>query len=215
MTIVPVLLTKYGKHFFHFLFLGGRLEHIYYRRCDSGKAGIFEDLADPERSFVSKLALHILEDFGDSTVATPEVVGMEGETFVNPNIVEKTLLESILEDQLLLINIGFLLCALIVALFAYLHVRLGCGWPRRLDISQTSNFMLFALQVWDISSDILFVREAFQTSKDNDHADFNYGLIAVASLFFLVTPWCTNMVRFSLSLSLSLSLSCTSSHFCK
>ncbi len=173
--------------------------------CDSQKSGTFEDLTSAGTQaadrFMPFFAAAILKAFNDSTKASEEIEGEDvpiytasTDTFVNPNIDNRTLLEKFLDDDLLLINLTFIGCAFIVCFAGWMHVKLKCKKPRALDTSHTRRFLVFALQIWDISSDVLFVRDSFTAAESGKEPKLQYTLVAIASLIFLLAPWVANMV---------------------
>ncbi len=53
-------------------------------------------------------------------------------------------------------------------------------------------FLIFAIQLWDLFSDILFAREVYEKWTSSD-SPIEYNYIFVGSLGFLCVPWLTNL----------------------
>ena len=70
--------------------------------------------------------------------------------------------ESIFEDSLLVFNIMIVIFAIIIQVLAVIHVRLKWSFPKRTDKFKQLDFIFFALQVWDLTSDILFGRVVYR-----------------------------------------------------
>ncbi|MCP5046053.1 MAG: hypothetical protein GY940_02705, partial [bacterium] len=172
--------------------------------CESGKSAVFQDLSENEE-FQNILLTAVYETLGitpNNVNVIQAVTELQTFPYEAVNHGELTFWERVASDEMLIINMIYIAMALLVCFLGFLYVRCKwkCGAP--VDVAHSKRFLIFALQIWDLSSDALFVRDVFRvySVKENDLTD-NYLVIFCLSMVFLIAPWGTNVFQVLMNIS--------------
>lgn len=121
--------------------------------------------------------------------------------FINfVKIAPLTFLERLLGDLLLLVNIGFIIFAIIVQIFALVYVKTKTSFRicrvrfYETDVFKYKEFIIFCLQIWDFISDIIFCRDVYKKHSNNPKKN-NYAIMFYFSLVFIIVPWILNLIQ--------------------